>query len=262
MYFLDGHHKLVRWRLVTHAAIDGYSRLIVFLHCSNNNKSSTVYKWFLEAIQKYGLPSRVRSDQGRENMMVAQHMLKNRGINRGSMIVGSSVHNQRIERLWHDLHCCVTQLYYRIFYFLEYHGILNPVNECDLFALHYVFLPRLNKSMENFATSWNNHSIRTERGHSPNQLFTAGVLLSQGSTSQELLDTSINEDTYGVEEAGMVGSHHEGVTVPESTLELSSQEEQSLRRSINPLSESDNFGIDIYEQTVDFLRSIRATIVE
>lgn len=144
MYILDGHHKLIRWRLVTHAAIDGYSRLIVFLHCSNNNKSSTVYKHFLKAVQQYGLPSRVKSDQGKENTMVAQHMLENRGINRGSMIVGSSVHNQRVERLWRDLHRCVTQIYYRLFYFLEYQGILNPVNEYHLFALHYVFMGRCN----------------------------------------------------------------------------------------------------------------------
>ena len=92
MHIYSGHHKLVRWRLVTHAGIDSYSRLIVFLHCSNNNKVSTVY---LKGIEQYGLPSRVRSDQGRENTMVAQHMLENRGLDHGSMIVGSSVHNQR-----------------------------------------------------------------------------------------------------------------------------------------------------------------------
>ena len=29
MVCIDGHHKLVRWRFVTHCGIDGYSRLIV-----------------------------------------------------------------------------------------------------------------------------------------------------------------------------------------------------------------------------------------
>ena len=80
IFFTDGHHKLVRWRLVTHAGIDSYSRLIVFLHCSNNNKASTVYRLFLKGIEQYGLPSCTRSDQGRENTMVAQHMLENRGL--------------------------------------------------------------------------------------------------------------------------------------------------------------------------------------
>ena len=32
----DSHHKLIRWRIVTHDAIDGYSRLIVYLHASTN----------------------------------------------------------------------------------------------------------------------------------------------------------------------------------------------------------------------------------
>ena len=33
---------IIHWRLVVHACIDGYSRLIVYLHCANNNFASTV----------------------------------------------------------------------------------------------------------------------------------------------------------------------------------------------------------------------------
>ena len=35
----DGHHKSIRWKTVTHAGIDGFSRMIVYMKCSNNNKS-------------------------------------------------------------------------------------------------------------------------------------------------------------------------------------------------------------------------------
>ena len=103
-YIIDGHHKLIRWNMMTHGGIDGYSRMITYLKCSNNNRSSTVYNYFLQAVRLHGLPSRLRCDQGCENCLVAQHMLEHRGTGQGSVISGSSIHNQRIERLWRDLH--------------------------------------------------------------------------------------------------------------------------------------------------------------
>ena len=94
---------------------------------------------FLGAVHEYKLPSRLRCDQGKENYTVAAHMLENRGTDRNSVIVGSSVHNhgQRIERLWRDMHRCVTQLFYRLFYYLEQNNYLNPVNEMHIMALHF-----------------------------------------------------------------------------------------------------------------------------
>ena len=36
LWHADGHHKLIRYRLVIHGAIDGFSRLVTFLKCSDN----------------------------------------------------------------------------------------------------------------------------------------------------------------------------------------------------------------------------------
>ena len=55
---------------------------------------------FAEAIGRYGLPSRVRSDYGVENVDATHFMIENRGSGRGSIITGLSVHNTRIEHLW------------------------------------------------------------------------------------------------------------------------------------------------------------------
>ena len=51
---LDGHHSLIRWGLVIHGCIDGFSRRIVFFRCSDNNLSQTVLELFLKAIRKMG----------------------------------------------------------------------------------------------------------------------------------------------------------------------------------------------------------------
>ena len=52
---------------------------------------------FQEAIVKYNIPSRVRSDESLENIEVGRFMIQVQGTNRGSILTVSSVHNQRIE---------------------------------------------------------------------------------------------------------------------------------------------------------------------
>lgn len=101
--------------------MDGYTRIPVYFRGSTNNLSDTVPELFLQAVEKYGLPSRVRSDKGGENVGVSMLLLQHpdRGPGRGGMIAGCSVHNQWIEGLWRDLLDCVIYVYYHLFDQLE-----------------------------------------------------------------------------------------------------------------------------------------------
>ena len=55
-WHIDGTHELIKWKLVVHIAIDGYSRLITFCRCSPNNKSETVLQLFRDAVDRHGFP--------------------------------------------------------------------------------------------------------------------------------------------------------------------------------------------------------------
>ncbi|KAL1022511.1 hypothetical protein UPYG_G00028670 [Umbra pygmaea] len=175
IWHVDGNHKLIRWKFVVHAAIDGYSRMLMFLHCSNNNRAVTMKDLFNAAVGKFGRPLHIRTDHGGENAQVWEDMRASRG--EGSVLTGSSVHNQRIERFNRDLNNNCGHVYAPIFYQLESLGILDLENATDLFCLHYVFLPRINRTLEEFKAGFNNHSISTEGNRTPVQLFTLDTTL-------------------------------------------------------------------------------------
>ena len=171
LWHIDGHHKLIRYGIVCHGCIDGFSRTVIYLTSSDNNKACTHLESFLLGTIAYQVPSRVRGDHGGENVLIADWMLANVGANRHSFLTGSSKHNTRIERLWKDYQDQVVSFYCNLFrYFETSYGMLIE-NKRHIYTLQYMFLPRINEHNAMFARSWNEHPISTEHNKSPNRLI-------------------------------------------------------------------------------------------
>lgn len=245
--FLDGNHKLIKWKFVIHGGIDGYSRMIVYLKCNNDNRATTVLKCFVQATTNYFIPSRVRSDYGGENIEVAKFMLINRGLDRGSILTGSSVHNQRIERLWRDVFQRVTGAFYKLFNMMEEVEILDSLNQYHLYCLHYIFRPRIQNALDIYMAAWNHHPISGENNSSPMHLFVIGThnLLKRGKVAEDFFHQT--DETYGVDEylGSSAGSTSNIVEVDPPTVSITDEIQQKLSK-IKPLSDSTLMGVDLY----------------
>ena len=191
-FLVNGHHKLVPWGFVTHGRIDCYSRLVVYLQCSGNNRASTVYGLFLSAIRCYSLPSRVRYDHGRENYLVAVHVLEHR---QSSMIMGISIHNQRIGVI------CINVLQYC---FIDSSTILITKSILILTTI-FIAMPCITSSylvlsIQSFSRLLESSWCTNRDSMSPYRLFTAGALHLQRRRLEAVDFFESVDEMYGADE--------------------------------------------------------------
>ena len=266
LWHMDSNLKLRHWRMCIHGCIDGFSRCIIYLDVHNNNRASTVLTSFQRSRNEWGVPSRVRADNGGENVSVRDFMVFFRGENRGSFLTGPSTRNTRIERLWRDVVESVVTVFTSLFLFMEARHILDPTCECDMLALHYVFLPRVQRLLDRFTQRFNFHSVSTERNRTPRQLWASGCLRNFNSPNagiRDVLDTdnSIPEDMdmYGHDPDAPLPDpqeDEEGVVIANIDFELLEEANAALTQNFTPLMEDNNYGIEIYLQVREFIARI------
>lgn len=247
---IDSNHKLIRYGLVIFGAIDGYSRKIMYLGAATDNKASTALGFFHQSVERHGFPLRVRGDQGVENVEIARCMFSVRGCERGSFMSGKSVHNQRIERLWRDIWMAVTNIFYDVLHTLEEEGLLDPANSLHMFCCHYVFLPRLQASLDSFTCGWNNHPLRTEGNRSPNQMWEIGLIQNpvDPPESENPQDEDSDWDTTRIPD-----QPSGGIVVPPVDCTLTEELNAQLQAVVDPTSQSQNFGRDKYLAALHFV---------
>lgn len=207
LWHIDGNLKLREYRFVLHAAIDGFSRYLIYLEANLNNRAQTVLDAFLHGISAVGqIPLRVRADKGAENRDMGLWMIVIRGENRGSFITGLSVYNQRIERIWREVNRWMTS-FHLIFQHLRQLRLYDPDDPIDQFVLGFVYLPLVRRSLAKFIRIWNHHKLRTEGYRTPVQLYStlADIQIRVDQDSRELSD-GVWQD-YGVDWEGPLPEH-------------------------------------------------------
>ena len=81
---------------------------------------------------------------------------------------------------------------------MESTGILNTDNQIHLFALHLIFIPRINKALDESFKAFDHHKVRTEGNWSSYQMWTNGMFHADNPLSHGLLDEEPSEmEIYG-----------------------------------------------------------------
>ena len=116
------------------------------------------------------------------------------------------------------------------------------------------------RSLTEFVNGRNSHSIRTASHKTPNQLFTAGSLMLHNASMDALdIDNRVDEN-YGIDPDCHLPTDSEScIVVPENRITFSDVDTciRALKQTIDPLSASDNHGIDIYEQTLQYISTLQ-----
>jgi hypothetical protein len=194
---MDGHDKLSGFGFQIYAAVDAYSRKVLWIYCGNANRAKRcVLNQFLQAVTEHGVcPRYIRTDHGTETLdlscaqfrLFLEEALKEPGWTdeelqaltaRDCYIDGPSVHNIRIEGLWRVLGDEVTRSWYDLFQRLKAMKLFDSERLADKVVIRFAFMKLIRAELIDFMHDRNENPIRKQKNRDyhvpgiPNNLFT------------------------------------------------------------------------------------------
>ncbi len=200
---------------------------------------------------------------GMENIAVARMMLNKHGLQSYPHLTGLSVHNQRIEQLWRDVVAYVVSHFRELLYSMEDSNILDPLNEVHLLAVQTVFVPRIDKALNDFILQWNFHFLRTEQSRTPMQLWMEGIYKNiMGDSVRDIVNRDeFDPAQYGVDavrddELAKIKTNN-NINIPRHPFDLSDHEE-ALISHVDASTNDGEFRVAIYLHFVDILQGLES----
>ena len=116
---------------------------------------------------------------------------------------------------------------------------------------------RINNMLQEFSSTWNNHSVRTKRHRTPLQIWTEGFYRLTPTNINGLLEVT-DSSFYGIDDNGPTPELQtaNNVQVPEIDIQLSVDQENYLASTFDPYADDGNFGINTFLQVRNSLTQL------
>jgi hypothetical protein len=179
LWCLDGHDKLAQYGIEIYAAVDAYSRKIIWHYCGCSNRTQlSILNQYLQAVKARGVcPSFIRTDKGTETILLAdahfslyiEAALEENWpdeeyatvrIN-DCYVYGPSTRNVRVEGLWRQQRYTATGSWISYFKLLSLRGLFEQT-VVDKVVLLFVFMPIIRSELQTFVDTHNAHPIRAQ----------------------------------------------------------------------------------------------------
>jgi hypothetical protein len=200
LWCLDGHDKLAQYGIQIYAAVDAYSRKIIWFYCGNSNRTAiSVVRQYFNAVKAIGLcPRFIRTDKGTETFLLcdihfslfieaelreefSDEYYQSLRIS-DCYIYGPSTQNIRAEGLWRHQRFTTTVTWINYFKSLQQAtpSLYRQDQLADQVVFLFLFMPILRDELNAFVSTWNAHRIRAQPNRSqhvagvPNELYRTG----------------------------------------------------------------------------------------